>query len=120
MIMTFAQQKIATANPDAAAASRRKYPRYATHCPVTCKAGDGRIWDATIINASRGGFGLSRDLPLAKGADVLISIAGVGDHRCSIAWKRSDRCGLQLYADVDWLSEDAADRLAGGLAQLNC
>jgi PilZ domain len=117
--MTFAHQTIATANPDAAAASRRKYPRYATNCSVACKAVDGSIWDATIINASRGGFGLSRDLPLPEGADVLISIAGVGDYRCSIAWKRSDRCGLQLYAEIDWLTEDAADRLASGLAQLS-
>ena len=104
-------------------ASRRRFPRYPTECPAVCiwsGNGEGSTqWDVTIINASQGGFGLSRDLPVPKHTPIIISIPEIGDFLCSIAWKSDSGCGVQLQTEIGWLTDKEARRLATGLSHVD-
>ena len=99
--------------------SRRMYPRHPTNCPAVCIwSGQGQ-WDVTIINASQGGFGLSRDLPVPKDTPIIIAIPEIGDFLCSIAWKSASGCGVQLQTEIGWLTDKEARRLATGLSHVD-
>jgi PilZ domain len=98
-----------------AAGTMRRFPRYPTQCPATCSVDGFDHWAVVIVDASQGGFGLSRDLPVPRGTHVIISIPQIGDFLCAIAWKKAGRCGVELASESGWLTDDEAKRLAGGL-----
>ena len=97
-------------------AQRRQHPRYPTKWPALCEAAGVGMWPVTIINASEGGFGLSRDLPVEVGAELTIRISEIGDFPCALVWKREDRCGVRLLRAKGSFSDDQISGLAAGLA----
>jgi PilZ domain len=100
-------------------ASRRKFARHPTNCPAVCILGGQAKHDVTIINASQGGFGLSCDLPVPEGAQIVISIPQIGDFLGSVVWKNGERCGVQLLTEAGWLNDEEAKRLASGLMSVD-
>lgn len=70
-----------------------------THWPARCFADRPDGWRVIVINASEGGFELSRDLPLDTGELVQIVIEDVGVFPCRVAWKMRNRCGLEVLRE---------------------
>ncbi len=112
--------------PDAEAAAdasakefRRKYPRHPTNCPAICSVSGRGTWDVVVIDASQGGFGLSCDLPVPEGTQIVISIPQIGDFLGSVVWKNGERCGVKLLTEAGWLNDAEAKRLANGLASFD-
>jgi PilZ domain len=100
-------------------ASRRKFARYPTHCPAVCILPGQAQQNVTIINASQGGFGLSCDLPVPEGTQIVISIPQIGDFLGAVVWKNGERCGVELLTEAGWLDDEEAKRLASGLSRVD-
>lgn len=95
----------------------RRHVRHAIVCPAVCsieqrQSSASPTWDAIIVDVSEGGFGLSCDLPLDVEARLWITVAGVGSYPCRLAWKRDDRCGLQLLDSADELPSATKKQLS--------
>ena len=99
-------------------AERRQHKRYETNWPAHCVAASGKSWNVTIIDASPGGFGLSRNLPVAKLTDLAITIEDIGTFSCTLVWKGKNASGLKLHNPAETLSENQTSDLASGLARI--
>ena len=96
---------------------RRKHKRVPVHWAACCIGDQDTYWDTVIVDASEGGFGLSRDLPLEIGARLKIAIADVGTFPCRIAWKSPSKCGVELEDEEQFVGADEADFLATSLLE---
>lgn len=96
---------------------RRRHNRVPVSWAARCIVDSETYWNATIVDASEGGFGLSRDLPLEIDERLAIAIADVGTFPCRVAWKSSTKCGVELEDEEDFLRIDEADLLASALLE---
>lgn len=97
---------------------RREYERHQTNWPARCFYGN-HVWPAVVVDVSQGGVGLDRDLPAMKDETITLEMHDVGTYLCRVAWKHSNRCGLQFLKRTDELSDDAIDGLASSIHALD-
>lgn len=88
--------------------------RYEANWPVQLTFGE-RSWDATVVDASVGGIGIDRDLPVEKGALLTAVLPGIGSYPCRMAWKYDGRCGFQFVKAKDDLPDEAITSLADSI-----
>ena len=108
---TLAQTAPSRLDDSFAESERRREDRQPCNWPAHCYAEGTGDWQVTIVDASHGGFGLSRDLPLDQGARLEISVEQIGVFPCRIAWKNGDRCGLELLREDGFVTDDQAAEL---------
>ena len=93
---------------------QREHDRYRVNWPASCTMNADQYWHATIVDASRGGLGLDRDLPVETGQILTIALPQIGTYSCQIAWKGKGRCGVK-FLDEDSLADVSLNELAAFL-----
>ncbi|MFT5507720.1 MAG: hypothetical protein ACI89J_000788 [Hyphomicrobiaceae bacterium] len=113
-------EKLHSSSEEAIAISRRRHKRHPVNWPARCLIDGQSELAVTILDASKGGFGISRDLPVLQGSRLQIDIDQVGLFLCRIAWKDTDRCGLELLDDSEDLSPSDVEQLSDVLGDIGC
>ncbi|MEM6266891.1 MAG: PilZ domain-containing protein [Pseudomonadota bacterium] len=100
----------------------RRNPREPTTATGSYRTGRGMQWDVELADLSRGGCRVADPRGgLRLGEYVKLFIAGTGPHTAEVAWRQSDRVGLEFarplpervvahLADADWDSAQEAYR----------
>jgi PilZ domain len=78
----------------------RRHTRHCVAWPAICFAEGGVRFEATIVNASEGGFGLMGPA-LAFGVDSILYVDfdQIGTFRCRVAWTQENRFGVEIMDD---------------------
>ena len=75
----------------------RKDSRIPTGAPGTYKTNFGREWEVEVADLSRGGCRVDDPYGgLKLGEYVDLEIGGTGPHKAEVAWRQSDRVGLEF------------------------
>ncbi len=91
--------------------SRRREQRIPCDLLVTCDLGEGRAWEARLLEVSASGLRLRCDARLKRLQSVHISpLGGFLGVRCSVRWVRQGEAGLAY--------DDTPDRIASSWVQI--
>ena len=78
-------------------AGQRRHVRHAVFWNATCLADGIAPFNATVIDASEGGFGLVGTMPaLSVGNILYVDFDQIGAFRCQIVWMNKDRFGVAI------------------------
>ncbi len=91
-------------------ADARSYRRRSVLWPAKLKVGR-HDFECQIWNMSLGGARIRLDLPIKKGADVTLLIAGRGEIGATVRWCRNDTTGLSFNIPAEEVRLLFLDRL---------
>lgn len=88
----------------------RRYPRYPVSWPAIIVPSGNPGFQATVLDASQGGFGLTGPIAnVAPGTLLTIEFDQIGSFRCRLVWTNDTRFGVEIVeAEPDGEALDSA------------